>query len=109
MKNFIKDGVNITLTAPYARTSGQGMLVGAMFGVCTGDVANGAVVEAVTWGVFDLTKAAGQAWTQGQALYWDDAAKNVTNVAAGNTKIGVAVQTQLATDVIGRVRLNGSF
>ena len=37
MKNFIQKGNNITLTAPYNVTSGDGLLVGSAFGVATGD------------------------------------------------------------------------
>lgn len=109
MKNYIQPGDVITLTAPEALTSGRGVVVGTIFGVATNDAANGAQVEVATEGVYDLTKVAAQAWTQGAAVYWDNTAKNVTTTSAGNTKIGVAVQAQLAADVIGRVRLNASF
>jgi predicted RecA/RadA family phage recombinase len=61
--------------------------------------------------VFDLTKAASQAWTVGAAIYWDNTAKVCTTVSAGNTKIGVAVAAvgNGVGETIGRVRLNGSF
>jgi predicted RecA/RadA family phage recombinase len=59
----------------------------------------------------DLTKAASQAWTAGAKVYWDNTAKRVTNVASGNTLIGVAVLAvgAGAEEVVGRVRLNGAF
>lgn len=37
MKNFVMEGKTLTLTAPYALTSGQGLLVGSLFGVASGD------------------------------------------------------------------------
>ena len=40
MKNFVQPGSTITLTAPYAVASGDGLLVGAIFGVAAGDAAN---------------------------------------------------------------------
>ena len=54
---------------------------------------------------------ASQAWTAGAKVYWDNSAKRVTNVASGNTLIGVAVLAvgAGADEIIGRVRLNGSF
>jgi predicted RecA/RadA family phage recombinase len=111
MKNYVQDGDTIVVSAPYALTSGQGALVGTMFGVARADAANGADVALKTRGVFDLTKAGSQAWTVGAAIYWDNAAKNCTTTVGTNTKIGVAVAAvgNGAGETIGRMRLNGSF
>ena len=109
MKNFIQPGGTLTLTAPYAVTSGQGALVGAIFGVAVKDVANGAAGEFVTEGVFSLAKAAGAAWTQGALLYWDNSNKNVTTTSSGNTKIGVATAPADSAATVGNVRLNGAW
>lgn len=113
MKNYIQGGDTVTLTAPYAVTSGQGALVGSIFGVATGDIANAAVGEFKTTGVFDLTKAASQAWTVGVRIYWDDAAKVCTTAAAAgaNKLIGVALVAvgSGAGETIGRVRLSAAF
>ena len=61
--------------------------------------------------IIDLAKVASQAWTAGAKVYWDNTAKRVTNVASGNTLVGVAVLAvgPGADEVVGRVRLNGSF
>ena len=111
MKNYVQPGNTITLTAPYAVASGEGLLVGAIFGVAAGTAASGATVEAALTGVFDLTKIGSQAWTVGAKVYWDDTNKRCTTVATDNTLIGVAVVAVAggAGDTIGRVRLNGSF
>jgi predicted RecA/RadA family phage recombinase len=107
MKNFVQSGVNVTLPAPYAVTSGQGALVGALFGVASADYANGALGEFVTQGVFDLPKAGSQAWTVGVKVYWDNTNRVCTTTASGNTLIGVATAAVAggAGDTIGRVRL----
>lgn len=109
-KNFIQPGGTITLTAPYAVSSGGGLLVGAIFGVAAGDAANGETVEAVLVGVFDLKKKASQVWVPGDTVYWDNTNKETTKTATDNVLIGVAVEAVAggAGDVIGRVRLNGS-
>lgn len=111
MKNYVQPGGTLTLTAPYAVTSGNGLLVGSIFGVAAGDAASGATVEAALTGVFDLTKIGSQAWTVGAKVYWDDTNKRCTTVATDNTLIGVAVEAVAsgAGDTIGRVRLNGTF
>lgn len=108
MKNFIQEGETVTLIAPYALTSGQGLLVGSLFGVASNDAAISAEVEAVTKGVFTLTKATGAAWTVGALIYWDNAARNCTTTVATNKLIGVAAATAASGDTVGNVRLNGA-
>lgn len=109
MKNYVQTGSNVTLTAPYALSSGDGALVGALFGVAATDAANGADVVLVTEGVFDLAKASAQAWTVGTAIYWDDSDKECTTTSTDNTKIGVALVAAANPSATGRVRLNGAF
>ena len=109
MKNFIQPGEEVTLVAPYALTSGQGLLVGSIFGVASNDAANSTNVETRLEGVFLLTKATAQAWTQGAVIYWDNAARNCTTTVATNKLIGVATAAALAADTVGYVRLNNAF
>jgi predicted RecA/RadA family phage recombinase len=111
MRNYIQPGHSLTLVAPYEVASGDGLLVGSIFGVASGDALSGAEVEVQLTGVVELAKSASQAWTAGAKVYWDNTAKRVTNVASGNTLIGVAVLGVGggAEEVVGRVRLNASF
>jgi predicted RecA/RadA family phage recombinase len=92
-------------------TSGDGLLVGSIFGVAAGDAANAETVEAALVGIFDLKKVGSQAWTVGAKVYWDDTNKRCTTVATDNTLVGVAVEAVAsgAGDTIGRVRLNAAF
>jgi len=111
MKNFVQPGNTLTLTAPYAVASGDGLLVGSLFGVAAGTAALGETIETALVGVFDLKKVASQAWSAGDKIYWDNTAKETTKTATANTLIGVAVEAVAggAGDTIGRVRLNASF
>jgi predicted RecA/RadA family phage recombinase len=111
MKNYVQPGNTITLTAPYAVTSGDGLLVGSIFGVAAGTAGLGDPVETALEGVYDLKKVASQAWAAGDKIYWDNTAKNTTKTLTSNTLIGVATEAVAggATDLIGRVRLNGAF
>ena len=58
MRNYVQPGDSLALAVPYAGgvTSGQGVLVGALFGVAAVDAVQNAVIEAATQGVFDITK-----------------------------------------------------
>ena len=111
MKNFVQPGDTITLTAPYAVASGDGLLVGSIFGVAAGTAALGESVETALTGVFDITKIGSQAWTVGALVYWDDANRRCTTVATANLLIGVAAAAVAggAGNTTGRVRLNSSF
>jgi predicted RecA/RadA family phage recombinase len=111
MKNYVQPGSTITLTAPSAVASGDGLLVGSIFGIASTDAASGESIETALVGVFDLKKTASQAWSAGDKVYWDNTAKEATKTATSNTLIGVAVTAVAggAGDTIGRVRLNGAF
>lgn len=111
MKNYVQPGNTVTLTAPYAVASGDGLLVGSIFGVAAGTAALGEAVEAALTGDYDLKKVASQAWAAGDKVYWDNTAREATKTTTSNTLIGVAVVAVAggAGDTIGRVRLNASF
>ncbi len=107
MKNFVQPGANLTLPAPYDRLSGEGALIGSIFGVASNDVASGDDDVFVTEGVFDLAKAGSQAWTVGAKIYWDNTNKVCTTTATSNTLIGAATAAVAggAGDTVGRVKL----
>ena len=108
-RNYVQPGETLTLTAPRTLASGEGFLVGSLFAVALAAAATGKPVEGRRVDVFDLTKAAGAAWTPGQKLYWDNTAFNVTTTTGSNTLIGVATQAASAPAVIGRVLLTGQI
>jgi predicted RecA/RadA family phage recombinase len=114
MKNYIQSGDILTLVAPYDRLSGQGALIGGLFGVAAYDVLSGASGEFMTEGVFDLAKDT-STFASGDTVYWDNTAKKATSVTAGNTIIGGAVLANpdgtsalggLTGDATVRVRVN---
>ena len=106
MKNYVQPGNTVTVVAPVAVTSGDGLLVGALFGVAIATADINANVEIVTEGVVDLPKAAVAA-AQGAKVYWDNSAKTVTTTATGNTLVGCALVAAAVGDATIRVRLNG--
>ncbi len=106
MKNWVQPGITITVIAPVAVNSGDGLLVGALFGVATATAAISTNVEMITVGVVDLPKAA-VAITQGAKLYWDNSTKTLTTTATGNTMVGCAIVAAAVGDSTVRMRLNG--
>lgn len=91
MKNYVQPGVNLTLPAPATVLSGQGVVIGSIFGIAAEDAASGVDVDLVTQGVFTLPKVSALAIAIGDIVYWDATNKLVTKTTTANTKIGVAV------------------
>lgn len=107
--NFVQPGDTITVAAPYDRSSGEGVLVGSIFGVALEDAdydaSESLLISRV--GVWSLTKVGSQAWTVGAQIWWDNSNKYCTTTADGNTFIGVCVEAVAdgAGDTTGKVAL----
>lgn len=93
MKNYVQKGENITIAATAAATSGQGVLVGNLFGIAAGDAAIGEDLDLVTEGVFNMAKVGTDELAVGDLVYWDDTAKLATSDddTGANELIGLAV------------------
>jgi predicted RecA/RadA family phage recombinase len=91
MTNMIQPGDILELAAPYARESGEGALIGTIFGVAMTDLDNAERGSFAVKGVFELAKDA-VTITEGEAAYWDASTKLVTDVSTSNTLIGVFVE-----------------
>ena len=107
MKNYIQEGENVPATAPYAVVGGDGVLVGALFGVAYDAAASGSLVTLATEGVFTLKAASADTPTQWAIAYWDNTNRQVTTVSAGNTKVGTFAAAKAAGVTLADVRLNG--
>lgn len=117
MENFEQEGAIQTSTPPVGGcTSGQPYQVGQKFGIAAKSVTAaealaGATVELKVRGVFTVTKAGSQAWTEGAMVYWDDAARVFTTVAAGNRLVGWAALPEIgagASLTTGHVYIDGA-
>lgn len=107
MKNYIAPGEHVTVTAPADVSSGDGLLVGSLFGVVQEDALTGVDVVLVRRGVFTLPKTSAQAWTVGAKVYWTGT--ECTTTASGNTLIGVAETVAANPSSTGRVLLDGAI
>ena len=107
MKNLIQSGDTVPLPAPYAVNGGDGLQVGALFGVATSAAAAGASVETNLIGVYDLNALSADVGAAGTKAYWDNANRRVTVTAAGNALIGALLSPKAANETTARVRLSG--
>jgi predicted RecA/RadA family phage recombinase len=108
MQNYIQEGEVLTLLAPRTVVSGEGALVGSIFGVATSDVTSGDEGEFQTEGVCELAKVSAQAWAVGDKIYWDNSAHLCSNVSTVGQLIGVATEVAANPTSVGRVKLLGN-
>lgn len=107
MKNFIQKGDTISVIAPAALASGQGVLVGALFGVATNAAAQGASVEIKRTGVFELPAVTADTGALGAKIYWDNTARKLTTTATNNTLVGCLAAAKDGDDTTAVVLLDG--
>lgn len=108
MKNFIQPGDMITVTAPAdGVTSGQGVVVGNLFGVAAITAVEGESVEIATVGVYELPKLASAVIAAGARIAWDGTAKQVVLPGTGMIPIGIAILAAGNGATTVRVRLDG--
>ena len=94
MKNYIQPGRTVTVAAPLGGvTSGQPVMIGSLFGVCSTTQAETVDVEIDTEGVFELAKVTTDVIAAGDKLYWSSGVSKLTNVAGTGSKplVGLAV------------------
>lgn len=103
--SFYGEGKTISLTAPYARESGEGALVDGLFGVATVDVAISVAAPFLTEGEFLLAKTSAQAWTQGQKIYWDDTNRRCDSDGSLGPCIGTATAAAANPSSTGYLKL----
>lgn len=107
MRNFIQQGDIITVIAPVALSSGQGVLIGNLFGVATTDAVAGGSLELATQGVFTLPKAANIALDACARVSWDAANNQIVAPASGMVPIGTVILAAANGTTSARVRLDG--
>ena len=84
-------------SAPYGGSAGDGVLIGDTFGIAKANFLLSNAVTLVFWSPGrNITKTTPLVITQGDALYWDDGAREVTKTAAGNHHIGLAAADALS-------------
>ena len=110
MQNYLGDGDVLLLpSAPAPLVTGQGLLIGSMFGVVLASVAQGQPFVLWLKGIYQLPKNPSEVWTIGVGLYWDNTNTFLTVTSEGNTRVGVATAATVNPSSVGNVRLNGSF
>jgi predicted RecA/RadA family phage recombinase len=107
MKNYDHHGNSMPLTAPAGGViAGLPYLIGILFGVASVTAAEGVIFELRTHGVFrDLPKKTGEAWSEGQALYFDTATGKLTTTAGSLKRVAAAAYAAGTGDAVGAAKI----
>lgn len=109
MKTYVSEGESLQLTAPSGGVVSDGVYkIGSIICIAQHDAAEGDPFTAAVCGVFDVTAegaGSGQAWAEGDTVYWDNTNTQFTKTTTGNTKAGVAVAVKATADTLGRLKL----
>jgi predicted RecA/RadA family phage recombinase len=104
MKAYIQPGRALTVTTPAGGVlSGQGVLIGTLFGIAQVDAVEGAEVEILTEGVVEIPKTSALQIDVGDRLFWDATNKVVNKTATAQICVGIAVSA--AANPSGTVRI----
>lgn len=108
MDNYVSAGNVVELTAPSGGVvAGTPKLIGSLVVIPAVSAAQDAKFSAQVTGVFTVPKATGDAWGEGEKVYWDVADGNFNQSASGNTLVGVAAAAAGTNDTTGSVRFDG--
>lgn len=106
MKNYKQAGCTLEVTALADVNSGDGVLVGKLFGVAEFSVKAGARVNISREGVYTLPKTSAQAWGEGDILYWDGTKATTASNSGANTLIGYAAAVAVNPSAFGDVLIH---
>src|SRR5690348_17065136 len=106
MKNYLESGDSFTYVAGGTVAVGDFIIQGALYGVAQDAGGSGDSLTVKREGVFRLAKATGQAWAQGDRLFWDSNSKNFTTDNTKTPVPAVAFQAALSADTFGLVLIS---
>lgn len=105
MKLYVKDGKTMKVSADAAKAAGDVEPFADSIGVWFNDVPNGSSGDVLMEGVVSLPKNTAVAFAQGDKVYWDSTAGELT---ATDTDVvaGICWNVAALADVTAEVKLN---
>lgn len=109
MKQYSHKGDVMEYTAPGGGvTKDVPVLISGLLVIPTVTVAATVKFNAVVAGVVSgLAKTTGEAWAEGEKLYWVTGTSKFSTTAGGNQLVGTAAAAAGSADTTGDVRLDG--
>ena len=92
MKNFVQPGKVVELAAPADVSSGDGVLIGSLFGVAALDALSGAQVNVQLEGVFSLPKLTTDDMVVGEKVNWNDSNSELQEATSDLDNVGTVIK-----------------
>src|SRR5512144_1714474 len=106
MKAYIQPARTLTVTTPAGGVlSGDGVLIGTLFGIAQYDAVESAELEILTEGVVEIGKTSALQIGVGDRLFWDATNKVVNKTATAQVCVGVAVSAAANPSATVRMKL----
>ncbi len=108
MAKYRSEGKVIKYTPVSAVNAGDVVVVGALVGVATEDIAAGVEGNLAIEGVFEFSKTAGsggEAFTAGQLVYWNATSGEPDSNNLGSNQLGYVVEDAALDAAIVRVKI----
>ena len=105
MARYVSAAKTLDYTPGSAVSAGDVVLISELVAVATHDIAANALGAVAYTGCWEIAKAA-DTIAQGDAVYWDSTASNITTTATANTFAGHAAAAAASGDSVVRVVLN---
>lgn len=107
--NLVRDGRILTWTNATSTDveSGDVIVIGDRIAVAEVDIAVDESGAVDTEGVRTLAKHTGEAFSQGDQLYWDETHEYLTATASGNTAAGFAAEDAGSSATTAECKING--
>lgn len=101
---FVSEGQSIDHTS--ALDAGEVVVTGSLCYIAHRDNESGVTGAAAISGIFDIVKLAGQTFSVGSIVYWNESGRCATSTSSGNTRMGLAVLAAASGDATVRVAIN---
>ncbi len=107
MKNFVQKGDVLDLSIPDGRLSGQGVLVGSIYGIAAESNESGsAAIRAVAVeGVVEVAKLAADNMSVGDKVNWNDSNLEVQLATSDLDNVGTVVEAAAASSTVVKIKL----
>lgn len=109
MKNHVSEGNSLQFTHSDTRAPGDGVLVGALFGVCVNGGVSGDDDSLMVEGVFKLAAGSSDTYAVGAVVGWDDSAKAAVAATTGDKDVAVCTKAKVAGETSVECKLQSGL
>lgn len=105
MATRVNQGKYLDFTPVSAVSAGDVVVRGELVTIADADIISNGLGAVASEGLYNLAKNTGEAMLDGELVYWDDGADEVTTTAAANKVIGWVIGAELAAAATVNVKL----